>query len=123
METEAIITIYSKILSNTFILVSSEAIEIEISCIPDQDRKEQISTILKIARVRVNFDEKVKVTANKFEKAGIYAYDALHIACALKGDVDVLFTTDDELIKNYNKLKVKTKMKVMNPLKWIMEVF
>jgi hypothetical protein len=41
-------------------------------------------------------------------------------ASAEHGDVDVFVSTDDKLVKAENTLNLK--MKVINPLNWLMEV-
>ncbi len=44
----------------------------------------------------------------------------MHLASAEYGDVDVFLSTDDKLVNAANTLNLK--MKVMNPLNWLMEV-
>ena len=72
--------------------------------------------------------EKVILTDNlvnrskKIQEYTIKLLDALHLACAEEGKVDVFLTTDQDLIKKYTKCQEKIKVKVKNPLKWIMEV-
>jgi hypothetical protein len=56
------------------------------------------------------------------EKLGFATYDALHIACAERGEVDVLLTTDDRLIRLGKRHSSELKVRVENPLSWIQEV-
>lgn len=51
------------------------------------------------------------------------AFDALYIACAEKARVDVMLTTDDKFFKKAIKYKDILKVKVENPVNWVMEVF
>jgi predicted nucleic acid-binding protein len=47
--------------------------------------------------------------------------DALHLACAEKGQADVLLTTDDSLIRLAGDIKKRLLLQVENPLKWSIE--
>lgn len=55
------------------------------------------------------------------ELIGFGGCDALHLAAAEHGKVDVLLTTDDGIEKIYRKHKYKIKLKVLNPLMWLEE--
>jgi hypothetical protein len=46
----------------------------------------------------------------------------MHIACAEYGNVDIFLTTDDEIIKKFNKNDGAFKVKIRNPLTWLAEV-
>jgi predicted nucleic acid-binding protein len=122
MEAEAVITILKRVSSGEYILVSSDAISIEISQMPDLDRKEKVLSSANFASVHVTFNDKIKKRAQYFEQVGIYGYDALHIACAEEGKVEVFFSTDDGLLKKFEKNVPKPKMRVINPLAWVNEV-
>jgi predicted nucleic acid-binding protein len=122
MEAEAVITILRMVSSGEYVLVSSDATDIEISHMPDLDRKEKVLSSIGFASVHINFDDKIQKRAQYFEQAGIYGYDALHLACAEEGDVGVFLSTDDGLLKKYEKISPKLKMRVLNPLAWINEV-
>ncbi|MDR0446369.1 MAG: PIN domain-containing protein, partial [Oscillospiraceae bacterium] len=58
--------------------------------------------------------------ADHFRINGIGDFDSLHLAVAEKGDVDAFLTTDDRLLKAAHKLNLK--IKVANPVAWLMEV-
>jgi hypothetical protein len=122
MEAEAVITILKKVSSGECVLVSSDAVDIEISHMPDLDRKEKVLSSSGLASVHVHFNDKIQKRAQYFERAGIFGYDALHLACAEEGAVEVFFSTDDGLLKNYEKIVPKPKMQVVNPLAWVNEV-
>lgn len=51
----------------------------------------------------------------------IRTFDSLHIAAAEEGKADVMLTTDDKLEKMAENLNLK--VKVMNPLRFVWEVF
>ncbi len=41
---------------------------------------------------------------------GVGEYDALHVACAIKGDADIFVTTDDRLLKRLRQMVEITAM-------------
>jgi predicted nucleic acid-binding protein len=49
-------------------------------------------------------------------------FDALHIACAEAGDTDILLTTDDRLLRKAAKPSHVLKVKLENPIIWLLEV-
>lgn len=54
---------------------------------------------------------------------GFKPFDALHIACAERGNADVLLTTDDTVVQKALQLqKGILKVRIVNPLKWLTEV-
>lgn len=47
--------------------------------------------------------------------------DALHVACAERS-VDVMLTTDDEIVKKVKINKGLIRIRVENPVRWLMEM-
>jgi predicted nucleic acid-binding protein len=68
----------------------------------------------------IEFSHKIIMRGKEHERFGIKSYDALHIASAEEGGVDVLLTTDRKLIKAAARSDAKVTVK--NPLIWITEV-
>ena len=64
----------------------------------------------------------IRTRAKTIQEFGIRAIDALHIACAEQGKVDVFLTTDDLLLKKCQQNQEDIQVKVANPLTWLMEV-
>lgn len=58
--------------------------------------------------------------AGELQKAGLKAFDALHIACAEVAAVDCFLTTDDRLIRRAAKTLIA--VPVSNPVDWFMAV-
>jgi predicted nucleic acid-binding protein len=50
------------------------------------------------------------------------SFDALHLACAESVFAEVLLTTDDKFLKKAKKNKSVLKVRVENPVTWLMEV-
>lgn len=59
---------------------------------------------------------------NEIEQLGFTGFDALHLACAESGDVDVFLTTDDKLVKRAARMRAKLDVRVANPLQWAQEI-
>jgi predicted nucleic acid-binding protein len=103
-------------------LVVSEAIFWEIAQMLDPARKEKVLALVTIA------SEEIKVTAQVIERAKELAqmnfkpYDALHIACAEVGSASIFLTTDDRLLRKAKRLRKLLRIRVENPVRWLMEV-
>lgn len=99
IESEAVITILGRCRSKTLILLSSEVVDLEISKIPDDDRKQKVMLLSSISKSNIVIDDGIKNRAKDLNNIGFKSFDAFHIACAEKGQADVLLTTDDHLLK------------------------
>ena len=123
LESEAVLAILYRCQVGGWELVGSEAIDLEISRIPDEDRRLRVKMLYSVAKTKVRIDEEVEKRALDLEKLNFKAFDALHIACAEKAGADVMLTTDDKLLKKAIKYRDILKVRVRNPVNWIMEVF
>jgi len=119
LESEAVITILGR--SKTLTLLSSEIVDLEISKIPDEDRKQKVSLLSSISEMNIVIDDEIITRAKELNKMGFKSFDALHIACAERGQADALLTTDDHLLKKATSQRKLLKVKIENPLKWLME--
>jgi predicted nucleic acid-binding protein len=122
LESEAVLTILSHSQTENWLLLSSEVVDIEISKIPDNDRRHKVSILSAIPRSYIAIDDEIEKRALELEKLGFRSFDALHIACAEKGGADVLLTTDDDLLRKALQKSDVLKVKLENPVKWLMEV-
>jgi predicted nucleic acid-binding protein len=122
LESEAIIAILERCESGQYRLLGSEAVDKEISALPDAERREKVSVLGSLAENKIQLDDIIKSRAKEIMKMGFKTFDALHLTCAESGHADIFLTTDDKLLdrakKNMNKLKVQ----VENPVIWLMEV-
>jgi predicted nucleic acid-binding protein len=55
------------------------------------------------------------------EQAGFADFDALHLACAERAEVDVFLTTDDRLLRRAKRLAAQLRVRVENPATWVRE--
>jgi len=121
LESEAVLTILSRSQTESWILLGSEIIDIEISKIPDDDRMQKVSLLSSISQSYIITDEDTEKRAIELEELDFKSFDALHIACAEKGEADVLLTTDDDLLRKASQNKGILKVKLENPVRWLME--
>jgi len=72
--------------------------------------------------VQVRLQAKDYERGTELQKLGFTTYDALHIACAERGQADVMLTTDARLVKRAKRVAESLKVRVENPLTWLQEV-
>lgn len=120
IESEAVLAILDRCLYD-WVLVGSEAIDYEISKIPDSERRTGVKVLAAISRDEVTVDESILRKASELENIGLKALDALHLACAEKS-ADVMLTTDDEIVKRVMANNSLLKVRVENPVRWLMEI-
>jgi predicted nucleic acid-binding protein len=122
LEAEAVLLILARCQHREWQLLGSEAVEFEISRIPDEERRQKVRLLASLAESVVSVTEEVERRAGDLEGLGFKALDALHVACAEEGMADVLLTTDDRLLRQAEKHGNILKVKVKNPVAWLMEV-
>lgn len=103
-------------------IVGSEAIDIEIDKMPDNEKKLKVNILASMHQSYIVVDRSVEARALELSELGFKPFDALHIACAEKGSVNVLLTTDDNLIRRAVKNSNILRIKIRNPLEWVAEV-
>jgi len=121
LESEAVLTILDSCGIKGNIFLSSEVIDIEISKIPDDDRKQKVIFLSTISQSFIIVDIDIEKRAMELEKLNFSSFDSLHIACAERGNADILLTTDDNLLRKALQNKSILKVRVGNPVKWLME--
>jgi len=122
LESEAILSVLNHSQNSNWDIVGSEAIDIEIDKMIDNEKKLKVNILASIHQSYIVVDRSVETRALELSELGFKTFDALHIACAEKGSANVLLTTDDNLLskafKHGNMLRIKTR----NPLEWVAEV-
>ena len=122
LEAEAVLLILTRCQQHQWQLAGSEAIDFEIARIPDPERKQKVSLLASLATSKVPVTDRVTRRASQLEALGFKATDALHIACAEAGRSHLLLTTDDRLLRRARKHRNILKVRVDNPIHWLMEV-
>jgi predicted nucleic acid-binding protein len=122
LETEAILSILNHSRTAGWSVIGSDAIDYEISKMPDNDKRLMVQILSTMHDAHVRVDAGVERRAVELKRAGLKPMDALHVACAEKGKAEILLTTDDNLLSKALKNQRTLKVKVENPLRWVMEV-
>ena len=99
VESEAVLAILAAVQSGEVTLLNSEALEFEISRIPDEQRLAEGLAVLSLATERLIVDAGSETLAVALEKSGLNAMDALHLALASVAEADFFATTDDKLLR------------------------
>ena len=122
LESEAVLSILNHSKAKGWRLLNSEVINIEISKMPDNDKRQKVTILSIMLQSNIVVDEDIERRAIELENLAFKPFDALHIACAEKGKADILLTTDDDFLRKASQCKNTLKVKVENPVRWLMEV-
>jgi hypothetical protein len=122
LETEAIILLPSRLERKEWTWLGSQAVVIEIDKMPDADQRLRLKRVIEFISLTIGIGEKELERAGEFQKLGFAGLNAVHLACAESGKVDVFLTTDDRLLKLSKRLAKKLHIKVENPLDWMKEM-
>ncbi len=117
LETIAIFSVLQRIKEGEFSLLWSFMIDYENSLNPYNNVRQEIEMASALANETVVPDDFIIAKAREFETIGIRPRDAIHLACALKGEAEYFLTCDNKLIKKSSELGIN--LKIMNPLKFI----
>lgn len=93
----------------------------EVSQIADHERRYRILALMEQVADTILVDATISERATELENLGFRTYDAMHIACAEKNDVDIFLTTDDKLLRLAARLSARVYVAVKNPLVWLSE--
>ena len=105
LETEAKVLLQQHVKDGECELVWSAALDFECNNNPYEAHRHAIAQWRTLAVTVVMADHSVIATAQKLATDGVGAYDALHVASAVAGKVDLFVTTDDRLIKKMRKIE------------------
>jgi predicted nucleic acid-binding protein len=120
LEAEAVLSIVSHCEREEWILLSSSAIDYELSQMQDDDKFEKITTLYIASKEWLALSIDAENRAKYFQRYGIKALDSFHMALAETQKADVFLTTDARLLQAARKLDLA--IKISNPLSWLMEV-
>jgi predicted nucleic acid-binding protein len=120
MESEAALAILDNCESGEWELFRSDVLLDEILEMPNPDRREKVLTLYHAAKSHIDLTDVIVLRAKALERWGIKSYDALHLASAEAGGVDVLLTTDKRFISTAKRSD--TDVPVQNPFVWLAEV-
>ena len=98
------LAILASVQHGTVTLLTSEALEFEISRTPDEQRRREATAILTLASERLTLSDATEQLAESFAQAGLSAIDALHVALAATAGVNYFVTADDKLLRRAKSL-------------------
>ncbi len=121
LESEAIIIILNKLYKGELEWIGSEVLDIEVENIPNIEKRRYLTKILEFVHESLQIEDDDLVRAKQLKEIGFKSFDSMHIACAERGNVEILLTTDDKLLKLAERSKDVLNVKVSNPLTWLTE--
>jgi len=102
-------------------LLNSEALEYEVSRIPDEVRRNEVMAVLALASERLEINDEAEALAESLESRGVRSMDAVHLAFASTAKADFFGTCDDKLLRTSQALSGLT-CKVVSVLALVPEV-
>ena len=121
LEANAIENIFRKHINKEVEIYKSMAIDFEISKIKSDNKRRQVEDLYDaIESIEIAYSQEIKQRAIELREYNIKDMDSLHLAFAESEYVDYFITTDRLLI-NASK-RANLKIKVINPIEFIMEV-
>jgi hypothetical protein len=122
LEAEAVLAVLTRVASGEWEWVGSEVLGLEIDQTPDRERMLGMRLFTDLVGRTIAVGDPEQARAVELEGLGFHAFDALHLACAEAGGVDVLLTTDDRFLRLARRVSVNLRVRVENPLSWLQEV-
>lgn len=121
LEAEAVLAIVEQALQGEWTIVSSGAIQYEIGKCVNKVRQEAAAKLVSAARVSLAVRNREYERASELAGLGFGSLDALHIACAESAQCAVLLSTDDRLLRRALRRATSLRVRVENPLQWLLE--
>lgn len=89
---------------------------------PSRERRSRVRSMLSGAHNTVALTAAAVTRAKELQAMGFRTYDALHLACAEQATVNVFLTTDDHVLRIAVRHTEQLRVRVANPLAWLLEV-
>ena len=121
LETEAIVRIIEHFDAGQWQWISSEVSTFEADQNPDLRQNLLVKSLLNSAYQVVSVGATETLRSKYLESLGFKPFDALHLACAESGNVDLLLTTDDRMLRKAKSVSSQLRIRVENPLTWLHE--
>jgi len=120
-ESKAIESILNKHIKKELEIYTSMAVDYEISKISDIEKKSQVEGLYDTMEIQnIEYTPQIRKRAIELKQYNIKEMDALHLAFAESTKVDYVITTDRLLLNGAKRADLK--IKVINPIEFIMEV-
>jgi len=122
LESEAIFVIIKRAEREEDVIVGSSILDLERERFKDPRKKGKVNELYKIAKLYIQYSESIRIRSREImDQSSIRVFDSLHIASAEAAGAKIMLTTDDRLEKKAAKLNLQ--VKVMNPIRYVLEVF
>ena len=121
VETEAMFAVLAAVQAKEVTLLDSDALRFEIERIPDDTRRTEALAVLSLASENLELTDAEEAAALTFERHGIDAMDAIHLALASNAKADFFCTCDDKLLRNAQSIP-NLNCKIINLLSLIPEI-
>lgn len=121
LEAEAVAAILTLCESGGWTLISSNAVEFEVSQTTDGSRRAWLSEVLLSASDHISIDEPIIARAVELESRGFKNMDAIHVSLAESVGADRRVTCDDRFLKVAKK-QTDLKTRVISPLELLQEL-
>lgn len=121
LEAEAVLSILEMANAGKLELVGSDIIDDELSQMPDDERREKVELLLGSISKRISLTATIERRATELQQWNISPLDALHLASAEAARADYLLTTDDYLLRRARRHEEELKVKIENPVKWVIQ--
>ena len=118
LEAEAKLKIQEEIRNGAIQLVWSYILDYENSKNPFPERRIQIRAWRTYASEDIVESEELLAIAERMQEIGLKKMDALHIASAIVAGADYFLTTDDRILKKYERIH---EIRVTDPFGFIKE--
>ncbi|MBI3741688.1 MAG: PIN domain-containing protein [Chloroflexi bacterium] len=122
LEAEAVLLILSHVQSDEWRWVGSDVLNLEIEQIPDLEKRAGVALLASSVQKTISIEPSIEARARELNKIGFRAFDAQHLASAQSGGAEIFLTTDDQLLRQAERVSDKLKVRVANPLAWIKEM-
>ena len=118
-ETQAIEQILTQIQAGHWAWISSNVLMEEVEQTPDPQQRAEIMDWLTNTYQTVSAGLSEVLRGKQLEVLGFTEMDALHIACAESGNVDIFLTTDDGILRRAKRNSSNLYVQVENPYVWL----
>ena len=119
-QTQDKIRIETDAINGSWKLIGSDIVEYGIMKTPDLNKQNKALNLYSVKKEEIELTDTIEKRAIEVQKYGLKPFDSLHFASAEYRKVDVLLTVDKDFVKHSKK--IKSTLRVENPINWFMEV-
>ena len=116
VEAEAMVALLAIVEDGTVEWIGSEYLDFEVEQDPDGERVKRVRSLLALVSRRVQASAVLARRARAIERVGLRGLDALHVASAETGGVELLVTTGDRMIRRAARSGLGLHVRLVTPL-------